>query len=205
MKRFRLPLALGFAALLAAAPAAAQSADVRATVANLREDVRLLTEEVRSLGLAVKTLRRENEELRQRVENRGGERLEQRIASLRSTLNDRLESLRSEFRQADSRLKREFAKEVERQMDLFAKETQQAIDAVAQAVNASPQIDRDVSFSEDYPETGVSYTVRSGDTLSKIAREHGSTVKDIQNANKIADPGKLQAGQTIFVPVEPKE
>jgi LysM repeat protein len=59
-----------------------------------------------------------------------------------------------------------------------------------------------VYFSEDYPKTGKPYVVRSGDTLSGIARKHNSTVKYIQNANKIANPAKdLRVGETIFIPI----
>jgi len=58
-----------------------------------------------------------------------------------------------------------------------------------------------VEFSEDYPENGVLYTVKRGDTLSGIARRLDSTVKDIQNANKIVDPARdLRVGDVIFVP-----
>ena len=56
------------------------------------------------------------------------------------------------------------------------------------------------SFSDDFPKEGVSYTVQRGDTLSSIASRFGVPVKDITNANRIADPTRLQAGQTLFVP-----
>ncbi len=53
----------------------------------------------------------------------------------------------------------------------------------------------------DYPKTGISYTVKKGDTLSKIAHEHHSKIAYIQAANHIQDPNKdLRPGQTIFIP-----
>ncbi len=53
----------------------------------------------------------------------------------------------------------------------------------------------------DYPKTGISYTVKKGDTLSKIAQEHHSKIAYIQAANHIQDPHKdLRPGQTIFIP-----
>lgn len=53
----------------------------------------------------------------------------------------------------------------------------------------------------DYPKTGISYTVKKGDTLSKIAQEHQSKVAYIQAANQIQDPQKdLRPGQTLFIP-----
>ena len=53
--------------------------------------------------------------------------------------------------------------------------------------------------------SGRSYTVKSGDTLSKIAKEHygdASQWKKIQaaNADLIRDPDKIQAGWTLKIP-----
>lgn len=47
------------------------------------------------------------------------------------------------------------------------------------------------------------YKVRKGDTLSKIAREHGITAKALGAMQKppIKDPRKLKVGQVIVVPV----
>ena len=56
------------------------------------------------------------------------------------------------------------------------------------------------TFTEDYPKEGVSYTVQKGDTLSNIAHKTGAKMQDIINANKIADPTRLQVGQTLFIP-----
>ena len=41
------------------------------------------------------------------------------------------------------------------------------------------------------------YTVKSGDTLSQLAQKHGTTVADLAKLNNIADPNKIQVGQTI--------
>jgi LysM repeat protein len=73
---------------------------------------------------------------------------------------------------------------------------------VATAVGSEPKVETPVHFSSDYPKTGITYTVRSGDTLSAIARKHGSTIKHIQNANKIVNPSRdLKVGETIFIPI----
>lgn len=48
------------------------------------------------------------------------------------------------------------------------------------------------------------YTIKSGDTLSKISKHfYGDANKymKIANANNIADPDKIQAGATIIIPV----
>ncbi len=45
------------------------------------------------------------------------------------------------------------------------------------------------------------YTIKSGDTLSRIAKENNTTVADIRAANpSITDPNRIYAGQTINLP-----
>lgn len=44
------------------------------------------------------------------------------------------------------------------------------------------------------------YTVQSGDTLSKIARQFASTVAAIAAANNIANPGLIRVGQVLIIP-----
>lgn len=49
------------------------------------------------------------------------------------------------------------------------------------------------------------YTVQSGDTLSKIAKEYygdANRYMDIFNANtdKLSDPNKIQVGQELVIP-----
>jgi nucleoid-associated protein YgaU len=55
-----------------------------------------------------------------------------------------------------------------------------------------------------YAET-TTYTVKAGDTLSKIAKEHlgnANAYMDIFNANKdqLSDPDKIQPGQVLKIP-----
>ena len=52
---------------------------------------------------------------------------------------------------------------------------------------------------------GQTYTVKSGDTLSKIAKEHlgdANAYMDIFNANKdqLKDPDKIKPGQVLKIP-----
>jgi len=49
-------------------------------------------------------------------------------------------------------------------------------------------------------DTGMTYKVRKGDTLGKIAHRFGVRVGDLMQANGITDPRRLRAGQTIRVP-----
>lgn len=173
--------------------------DVRVSVANLSQDVTLLAQQMKNIRLELEDMRRENARLRSLVTaSVSNNDTESQITNLSSAI----EALRREYRQADEVQKQQIIAEVNRQMSALAKQTEGALKSVANAVEHQPNVSTPVRFSDDYPQTGITYTVRSGDTLSKIAREHGSTIKHIQNANKIANPAKdLQIGQTIFIPV----
>jgi LysM repeat protein len=50
---------------------------------------------------------------------------------------------------------------------------------------------------------GNSHIVARGETLTSIAKAHGVSVSDLQKLNHIDNPLKLQAGQTILIPVSP--
>lgn len=45
----------------------------------------------------------------------------------------------------------------------------------------------------------TTYTVKKGDTLSKIAREYGTTYQDIAKENGISNPDLIYAGQTLTI------
>lgn len=50
------------------------------------------------------------------------------------------------------------------------------------------------------PSATTTYTVVSGDSLSKIAVKFGTTVKALMTTNKLADPNKITIGQKLTVP-----
>lgn len=192
-------MTLGLITLFLNAPLSAQSDNLRVTVANLNQDVNQLSQQVRALRLEIEQMHRENQQLRsQMAAATSNQQTEVQISSLSSAID----ALRREYQAADAAQKEQILAEMTRQMSAFAKETQGAINTVAEAVGSQPQVTTPVHFSSDYPKTGITYTVRSGDTLSKIAREQGSNIKHIQNANKIVNPARdLQVGQTIFIPI----
>lgn len=177
----------------------AQSNDLRVAVANMSQDMSLLIQQVKNLQLDMEALQRENARLRSQIaalSSSGG--VQSQLASLENVIN----GLRAEFRQADEVQKAKIIAEVSQQIKALGKETQTALNSVANAVNSAPSVDVQVHFSDDYPKTGKPYIVKKGDTLSGIARDHGSTVKYIQNANQIVNPAKdLQVGETIFIPI----
>jgi LysM repeat protein len=44
------------------------------------------------------------------------------------------------------------------------------------------------------------YVVQAGDTLTRIASQHGVTVHDIMRANNIPNPNYIQPGQVLNIP-----
>ena len=91
--------------------------------------------------------------------------------------------------------KAETLQHVAGQMEKLARQTNAAIESVAKAGNG-----RAGGFSEEYPKEGVSYTVQKGDSLAAIAKKTGARQQDIINANKLTDPSRITAGQTLFIP-----
>jgi len=192
-------MTLSLGALLVCSPLSAESDSLRVTVANLSQDVSQMSQQLKTLRLEIEQVQRENKQLRTQLAAATSNRqTEVQISSLSSAID----TLRREYKAADAAQKEQIMAEVTRQMQALAKETEAAIKTVADAVGSEPQVATPVHFSSDYPKTGITYTVRSGDTLSKIAREHDSNIKHIQNANKIVNPARdLQVGQTIFIPI----
>ena len=58
----------------------------------------------------------------------------------------------------------------------------------------------DDGFPPDMPRTGIKVRVKSGDSVSKLARVHGSKSEWILAANKLASPAALRADVEIFIP-----
>jgi LysM repeat protein len=194
---FRALLKLSCVCLLLS-PAAAQD-NLRVTVANLSQDINLLGQSLKTMRLEIEELRRENTRLQAQVAAAVSKRT---INAQISNLSDAIETLRREYGIADAQQKQEILAELKRQISALAKETHSALNSIAQSAYNQPQVETPIYFSDDFPKTGKTYVVRSGDTLSKIARDHGSTIKHIQNANKIVKPSKdLQVGETIFIPI----
>ena len=200
MSKFLLPLLIFLSGLIASSGLlTAQTDYLRVTVANLSQDLSLLSQQVKTLRLEMEELRRENARLRVEVAAAALEAQEQV-----SNLSISIDSLRSDYVNADETQKEQIITEINRQVNALAKQTQSAIDAVARVVQSRPKNPIDEkSFSDNFPKTGKPYLVRSGDTLSNIALEHKSTIKWIQNANKIVDPSRdLKVGETIFIPIK---
>ncbi len=159
-------------------------------LASLREDVRLLNQRVGDLSLRVEQLERENNDLR----SKSG----QTYVTL-AQLNEAIANVQRTLQAALRDQKRETLQQVTVQLEKLASETNTAINAVARGAATRSAVSTP-TFTDSYPKEGVSYTVQRGDTLSSIAHKTGGRVEDIINANKIADPSRLQVGQTLFIP-----
>lgn len=57
-----------------------------------------------------------------------------------------------------------------------------------------------VAGSPPHPAGGNTHIVARGETLTSIAKMYKVSVEELQNANRIEDGRKLQAGQTIIIP-----
>jgi LysM repeat protein len=179
--------------------AGAQMNTSNVQLANLRSDIDRIDQMVRSLRLEVEALRRENRETQEWVKTQlaGGRK--------DSVTPEQLNSVLREFEQkiqAVNRTSREtLVNEVSKEIEALAEKTQKAINALAKSVEAQPQLQQVVTFSDDYPRTGTSYTVKSGDTLARIARDLGSRVEWIRNANRLASD-IIYPGQELFIPLK---
>lgn len=184
--------------ILLGAVFAASTFDVSAqtaAVADLQQDMAQLKYDVGKLRLEVEQLRRENEALAQRL------RSVQTSSVGSETVRQQVSVVKSEVAAQNEALKREIVNLVRKDLEAMASQTNTNIQKIAAAVGNRPQAELPTNFSDNYPKTGITYTVQSGDSISKIARKHNSKIKWIQDANKIADPSRgLRVGDEIFVP-----
>jgi len=166
------------------------SVNLGSQVAGLREDVRILVQRVGELSLRVEQLERENAALMQATEG-----LDRTYATV-AQLNEAVAELNTAMTSGDATTQAKAAEAIKG----LATQTNSAIDSLAKGMVARAAITTP-TFDEDYPSTGLSYTVQKGDTLSSIASRYKSTVRDIQNANQLPNAGQIKIGQTLFIPV----
>lgn len=168
-----------------------------ASLADLQQDFALMRREVGQLRLEVEQLRNENSKLAEALKKA------QSSSTNADSMNAVASSLRTEMTSKDETVKREVLAQIKREMESMAAQTNASLKKLADAIGSRPQAPLPTNFSSNYPQTGVSHTVASGDTLSGIARQYGSKTKWIQDANKIADPARdLTVGRQIFIPKE---
>lgn len=179
--------------------AQAQSTSVRGQIAELSQRFNELEQNYNLLQLQISNLTAENN------------RLKQELAALKASSSSEVEEVLNAKIEAHRKSTENYVKtQFERIMSILPGErsspatTSEGTTPPAPAQITQPTTTQraQMTFSNDFPKNGEIYVVKSGDTLSKIAAQFGSTVRHIQNANKIEDPNTVRVGQKLFVPVE---
>jgi LysM repeat protein len=180
-------------------PLSGQVSAVNVQLANLRSDVDRLDQMVRALRVEVEALRRETAAARQQVTE------QMQAASGSSVTRAELTAVLADFEQriqAVNQLSREtLVDEVSKEIETLAQQTQRAVSALSKSIEGQPQLEQVIVFSDDYPRSGTSYTVQRGDSLNRIARELGSKVDWIRNANRLSSD-IIFPGQELFIPLD---
>ncbi|MFA5257247.1 MAG: LysM peptidoglycan-binding domain-containing protein [Opitutales bacterium] len=181
----------------------AQSQSDSRRLGDLEQDVLQLKAQIGQMSMSVEALQRENAALKAQLQKSQQGNVSQ-YATL-SQLDSQISTLRAELIRAQREQKQEIIDEVSKQIERLAQQTQQALQAQAASISAAPAAPpQAVTFADNFPKTGISYTIQKGDTLSAIARRFDASVEDIRNANRITDPSRLMPGQVIFIPQKAK-
>jgi len=201
MMNRRAPYILIVIAMLCASPLAvwSQAPPANVQLANLRSDVDRLDQMVRALRLEVEALRRESRETREWVAAQVQAESGKAVSS--EQLNAVLRQFEQRIQSANRSGREALVNEVSREIEALAEQTQKAINALAKSIEGQPQLEQVIVFSDDYPRTGTTYTVKSGDSLARIAREQGSKVDWIRNANRLSSD-IIYPGQELFIPLK---
>jgi LysM repeat protein len=201
MMNRRAPYILIVIAMLCASPLAvwSQAPPANVQLANLRSDVDRLDQMVRGLRLEVEALRRESRETREWVAAQVQAESGKAVSS--EQLNAVLRQFEQRIQSANRSGREALVNEVSREIEALAEQTQKAINALAKSIEGQPQLEQVIVFSDDYPRTGTTYTVKSGDSLARIAREQGSKVDWIRNANRLSSD-IIYPGQELFIPLK---
>lgn len=157
-------------------------------LADLRADVDRLDQLVRGMRVEMEELARENERLRQT-----------NFVTL-SQLNGILRDLEGKFERQTESSRRAIIQQVSNEIERLARQTQSAIEALSKSIEGAPQVTQRTTWQDNYPKNGTNYTVKSGDSLGRIARELGSRVDWIRNANRLTSD-TIFPGQELFVPL----
>lgn len=186
--------------MLDAAPYQGRGGDSdRANLASISQDVAFYREQMGQMRLEMEALRSELNQLKSTVQSYA-----QAQNQLTQNYNDFVHNVQKQIDGVQGSMKeqqQQTLSQINKQVDSIADKIQTTMTAQEKAAaKRSSGGGKDDSFTDDYPKTGVSYTVIPGDTLSKIAKQHHATVRDIQNANRISNPNDLRVGQTLFIP-----
>ncbi|MDR0901417.1 MAG: LysM peptidoglycan-binding domain-containing protein [Opitutaceae bacterium] len=182
---------LALFAAVCALPLPAQNPSVE--IANLRQDVHNLNERVARLELMVEQLQAQNSQLQNQAS--AGAQSYATVAQL----NEAIAEVNRAAKSAATGNRAEILSQVQRQLDGIAKQTNDALASLSRNRSPGASVTPPV-FSDNFPKEGITYTVKSGDNISSIARKTGAKQQDIINANRIADVTKLMPGDKLCIP-----
>ncbi len=175
------------------------SAQSSSTIAQMNQDMLLMNEQVGQLRAQVEEMQRQQAKMLKNYEALLKQQavLTQNMNTFVAQTETKLEALPAR----EEALKKEISAEVNKQLSALTRQIDATIKQLAEAQRSPAVASPTVHFDENYPQTGYTHTVKSGETISRIAQQYGSSTRDIMNANKIADARTLRVGETIFVPV----
>lgn len=181
------------ASALISTSAHAQSTATRKQLADLAQRFTELERKYSLLQLEVQNLSAENNKLRKDI---AVLKSEQGTKPVDQVVDAKLDRHRKD---TETYVKEQYQKV----LDMLSSKIENV--STARVVTTTPKTQttsQKVEFTGTFPKNGVIYTVQSGDNLSKIAKRFGSSVKYIQNANKISNPNNVRIGQELFVPID---
>jgi nucleoid-associated protein YgaU len=81
-----------------------------------------------------------------------------------------------------------------------------ANEAPSASASPSPSPSRSIAPTATPAPSAITYVIKKGETLSKIAIAHGITLEELMKANpSIKDPNKIREGQQIVIPPPPPQ
>jgi len=166
-----------------------------------------MQQDISDLKIEVDKLKMENADLREAMAK------QKASAAPASSTSETANRQRNEiFNEVDRRLKQQTADvnaalaELTRQVNASLaksqannKNTNQPAAAAAAAAPAAAAV-ADDNLPADMPRSGVTYKVKPGDTVTRIARQLNSKADWILKANKLTNAAALKADAEIFVP-----
>lgn len=168
-------------------------------VAALIEEITALRDEVDRLRMDVEDLRTENARLQESLRSKARSTSDAaEMASLRVEINNKFEAQRREIAaDVEKRIARVNA-DVNAALSDMRKQVNAALDSVRTDKPAKPVTP--MKQPSDLPAKGISYKVKAGDTLSKIARSQRSKIEWILFVNPGLDANRLLVGKEIVIP-----
>ena len=196
----RLLIVLGLLALCSSLTA--QESSLRSQIASLSQRFDDLERRHSLLTLEIDNLKAENARLRAIVSAASSTEQQTRMdAAITSAMDVQWKRTQSYVQEQFDKLLTLITRRLDATVEGISRTSQIHASQPSSNVATTPVA---TVFSNDFPKEGVRYKVMPGDTLSSIAQKHGTHIRHIQNANRIANPNDLKAGTEIFVPIPSK-